>query len=89
MKQYWFRPKKFWCVFAFYYPASKNGVIATLALVIPLIIIFIFIKSQSDSIFDTVFQFAPWAIAFAAVFDTLCFRFGEYPSWWRKKEEKV
>jgi len=58
---------------------------ATVLLVLPLIILFVFIQSQTVSFFDTLFQFAPWCIAFGAIFDLLCFRFGEYPSWWYKK----
>ncbi len=72
-------------MFAFYYPTSRQGFVATVLLVLPLIVLFFFIRSQAVSLFDTLFQFAPWAIAFGAIFDLLCFRFGEYPSWWYKK----
>ena len=82
---YWFRPLRFWGVFALYYPVSRKGFIATAFLVAPLVLLFLFIESQELSLFDTLFQFAPWAIAFGAIFDLLCFRFGEYPSWWYKK----
>jgi len=87
-RKYWFRPLKFWKIFAFFYPTSKPGYIATLLLVVPLVFLYAFIESLGMSLFDTLFQFAPWAIAFGAIFDLLCFRFGEYPSWWRKTNEE-
>jgi len=37
---------------------------------------------------DTLISFAPWAISILIIFDFLCFRFGEYPSWWRKGKNK-
>ncbi len=85
-KTYWFRPKKFWKVFAFYYPASEAGYVAILLLFLPLVIIFQYIDSYAHSASDTLFNFIPWLIAFAAIFDGLCFRFGEYPSWWKKRD---
>ena len=85
-KQYWFRPKKFWKVFAFYYPTSRAGYVATLLLILPLMIIFQYIDKYTHSVSDTLFNFAPWGIAFAAIFDSLCFRFGEYPAWWKKNK---
>ena len=84
-KKYWFKPARFWKWFAFYYPVSFAGWIATLVLGAALIKIFVFIDANSHSGSDTLITFAPWAIAILLLFDLLCFRFGEYPSWWKKK----
>ena len=81
---YWFRPARFWKWFAFYYPVSRRGWGVTLVLIGVAGLLFSFIDQQSYSVSDTLIAFAPWAIALLAVFDMLCFRHGEYPSWWRK-----
>jgi hypothetical protein len=81
---YWFQPKKFWKWFAFYYPTSREGWGVTLVLVLLAVKLFLFIDARSHSGSDTLISFAPWAIALLAIFDMLCFRHGEYPSWWRK-----
>ena len=83
---YWFRPKRFWGWFAFYVPTSRAGWIATLILLALAVLLFRAIDAESHSGSDTLLSFAPWAIALLALFDLLCFRFGEYPSWWRKKK---
>lgn len=49
------------------------------------IIIFFFLKSSRQSVFDTLIVFLSWAIALSALFDVLCLKKGEYPYWWRKK----
>jgi len=67
-----------------YYPASKEGWIVTLILLLLAVKIFLFIDARSHSVLDTLTGFAPWVITLMAVFDLLCFRRGEYPSWWRK-----
>lgn len=83
---YWFRPKRFWKWFAFYVPTSISGLLSTLIILLVAVKIFIIIDLTSSSGTDTLLRFAPWAIALMLFFDLLCFRFGEYPSWWRKKE---
>jgi hypothetical protein len=85
--RYWFRPKKFWGFFAFYYPSNLSGWIATLFLSALLIWAFSMADRHSHSSSDTLISFTPWAIAILAVFDLLCFRLGEYPSWWKKRQK--
>ena len=83
--QYWFKPARFWKWFACYYPVSISGWIATIVLTFALIKSFILVDAFSHSSSDTLISFAPWAIGIFLFFDFLCFRFGEYPSWWRRK----
>jgi len=83
--QYWFRPKRFWRFFAAYYPATKEGWVVTLIIVAVAVGVFRVVDNSSHSVSDTLMQCAPWAIALGIVFDFACFRFGEYPSWWRRK----
>ncbi len=89
LRCYWFRPKRFWGYFAFYYPSSKEGWIITLVLVVSASEIFLFIDGRSHSVSDTLIGFAPWGVVMAALFDLLCFRFGEYPSWWKRHGKKL
>ena len=86
-KRYWFKPARFWKWFACYYPVSREGWIATSFLVWVGVELFVFIDADSHSGSDTLIRFAPWAIALLSVFDLLCFRFGLYPSWWRKRHD--
>jgi uncharacterized membrane protein len=81
--KYWFKPARFWKWFAAYYPASWEGWFATVVLVSIGVVIFRKIDLQSHSVSDTLLMFAPWAIALFLMFDMLCFRRGEYPSWWK------
>lgn len=83
--KHWFRPKRFLGWFAFYYPSSWQGWVVTLVLLVIFIKLFILADSDSHSVSDTLINFAPWAIAIFLIFDLACFRFGEYPSWWRQK----
>ncbi len=83
-EKFWFRPAKFWKYFAFYYPASIQGWFLTFLLVVIFVKIFMIIDLMSHSGSDTLISFAPWAIVIMLLFDFLCFRFGEYPSWWKK-----
>lgn len=83
---YWFRPKRFWKWFAFYYPTSRKGWGLTLILLGIAGLIFSFINERTVTVWDTLVWFTPWAIALMAVFDMMCFRHGEYPSWWRKEK---
>ncbi len=85
--KYWFRPARFWKWFAFYYPASKEGWLVTIFLFAMAAALFRFVDSRSSSVSDTFLGFAPWFIALALVFDLLCFRRGEYPSWWRREND--
>jgi len=89
MQKYWFRPARFWKWFAFYYPASKEGWAVTLFLLLLAIKMFVFIDSRSHSVSDTLLAFAPWAFTIMLLFDLMCFRKGEYPSWWRKNNDKI
>lgn len=86
-KKYWFRPARFWKWFAFYHPVSKEGWLATIILTFLFVKIFLIVDMNSHSVSDTLFAFAPWAMSILLIFDLLCFRTGEYPSWWRKKSE--
>lgn len=83
--EYWFRPKRFWNYFAFYVPTSWQGWILTLILLALFIGTFFYVDGFSHSGGDTLIAFAPWGILYLVIFDFLCFRFGEYPAWWRSK----
>jgi len=82
--KYWFKPARFWNWFAFYYPSSWQGWIIALVLAAAFIKLFILADVDSHSSIDTLINFTPWAVAILCIFDLCCFRFGEYPSWWRK-----
>lgn len=84
--KYWFKPARFWRWFAFYYPVSRKGWGLTLILLGIAGLIFSFINERTVTAWETLVWFTPWAIALMAVFDMLCFRHGEYPSWWRKEK---
>ncbi|MEI7749999.1 MAG: hypothetical protein WCJ25_03270 [Candidatus Moraniibacteriota bacterium] len=87
-KHYWFRPARFWKWFAFYHPTSKEGWIATGILLFLGFGAFLSVNASSHSVSDMLLAFAPWFIAIASVFDLLCFRFGEYPGWWRRESKR-
>lgn len=82
---YWFKPARFWNWFAFYYPSSISGWFVTLVLAAAFVAIFMAIDYTSHSASDTLIGFAPWGVLILVIFDFLCFRFGQYPSWWGKK----
>jgi len=84
--KYWFKPARFWKWFAFYYPVSRRGWGVTFILIGIGALIFVFIDNRSHSGSDMLLNFAPWAIILMMFFDMLCFRHGEYPSWWRKRK---
>lgn len=86
--KYWFKPKRFWNWFAFYYPTSLAGWLATVFLLTVFVRLFFIVDARSHSASDTLINFAPYAIAIFLLFDFLCFRFGEYPSWWRKAKRE-
>ncbi len=87
-QRYWFRPLRFWKVFAFYYPSSREGVGLTAFLVFLLATLFYFTNIESHSVSDTLMHFAPWLIVGMLLFDLFCFRFGEYPAWWHERKRK-
>ena len=84
--RYWFRPKRFWRWFALYVPTSLGGWVVTLFLLALAAAFFFLIDYRSHSASDTLINFAPYAVMFMLLFDLLCFRLGEYPSWWRKEQ---
>ncbi len=84
--RYWFRPARFWKWFAAYYPSSAEGWIITLILAAGFAVVYIYINARSHSIFETLLGVAPVAVIVMLVFDLLCFRTGEYPSWWRRHD---
>ena len=81
MKNYWFRPKKFWKIFAAYYPASWQGWLVSLIAAGILVCLFVFADQRSHSVSDTLISFTPGAVAVLLAVDLICFRTGEYPSW--------
>lgn len=85
--RYWFRPQKFFKYFAAYYPTSWQGWVVTIVLVVALMRIFVAVDVPSHSISDTLINFAPFAVIIFLIFDLLCFRKGEYPSWWRDRTD--
>jgi hypothetical protein len=87
-QKYWFRPVPFWGVFAAYYPANTKGIIATAVLLAVLLKIGIILFYLTSSLTTFAWQFLPWALAIFCIFDLLCFRFGEYPEWWQKREAR-
>ncbi len=84
MKTYHFRPARLG-VFAIYYPATWLGWVITIILAASLIFFFQRAEQNSHSISDMLINFSPFAIAILLIFDLLCFRIGEYPYWWKKK----
>jgi len=85
--RYWFKPKRFFKWFAFYVPSSLRGWIVTIILILFAAVSFLFIDNRSHSSSDTILNFTPWAIIIMLIFDMLCFRFGEYPSWWKSNRD--
>lgn len=86
MSRHWFKPKKFWNVFAFYYPASFPGWLLTLLILFFLTVAFVGVDRASHSVSDTLINFAPWFIELLLLYDFFCFRFGEYPAWWKERQ---
>lgn len=82
---YWFRPKRWGRWVAVYVPTSWQGWLVTLVLLT--IGFIVFVKIQKDSIhwIGTFWAFLPWAITIMVLYDLACFRKGEYPWWWKKK----
>jgi hypothetical protein len=82
--KYWFKPLRFWKWFACYYPASFAGWMAAIFLFLALVLSYLFAGSAAQSLTEKLLAFAPWALVILLLFDLLCFRFGKYPSWWKK-----
>lgn len=66
-------------------PTNFSGWVVTLVLLGCLLFVFRAIDSMSHSVSDTLLKFSPWFIAILLLYDILCFRLGEYPSWWRRE----
>ena len=85
MRRYWFRPKRFWHIFAAYYPSSWQGWLVVAILASVFILTFLHVDAASHSISDTLIGMAPYTIIMLLVLDLFCLRTGEYPPWWKKK----
>lgn len=88
MRKYHFRPARLG-IFAIYYPSSPLGWIVSLILTALFTFFFIKIDQSSHSTSDKLLNFSPYALSIMLIFDLLCFRLGEYPSWWKKKDKSV
>lgn len=84
--KYWFKPARFWNYFAAYYPASKEGWVITVLLLLSASVIFWCEYILTSSLYDAVTEFGPWGVIIMMIFDSLCFRRGQYPHWWKKSE---
>jgi hypothetical protein len=85
-KNYWFKPLRFWGVFAFYYPASSRGWLATALLLTAITKLGIFVYFSTYSVLEKWAVFLPWLLFSMVLYDLLCFRFGQYPNWWKRKK---
>jgi len=83
-ERYWFRPAKFWGIFAAYYPVSNEGWFVTLIAAAVLWTVFCIAVAESHSLSDALLAAAPWSIVILLAFDLISFRMGEYPKWWEK-----
>lgn len=85
MKKYHFRPARLG-IFAIYYPSTILGWAISLVLLASLFFFFAKADQNSHSTSDTLINFTPYAVSILLIFDLLCFRMGEFPSWWKKRE---
>lgn len=77
MQRIWFKPYRFWKVFAAYYPATLPGWIFTGVLcAIGVIAYFVLHAVQ---------EFLLTLISLGLLFDLACARLGEYPAWWKRR----
>lgn len=83
-RHYWFKPARFWGIFAAYYPATQEGWLITASALGALIASFIWADARAHSASDTLISFAAPAIVILVIFDLISFRTGEYPHWWKK-----
>lgn len=74
MRNYWFKPKRFWKVCAAYYPVSWQGFVITIGL---LLLGFGWYWLAAN-------QISYWIglTLLALTFDLFCLQTGEYPHWW-------
>jgi len=86
MRRYWFKPKQFWKWFAAYYPVTWQGWTITVALTVVFLAVFIAADRSSHSVSDTFYAAVLPEIIVLLIFDIVSFRTGEYPSWWRKRD---
>lgn len=77
VRNYWFKPRRFWKVFAAYYPVTWQGFVITIVLLSLAIGLCILITS--------IITYLIIVLALALIFDILCLQTGEYPSWWKKR----
>lgn len=84
-QRYWFLPKKFWKIFAFYVPSSVEGWMVSALIGIGLGVSYFLISSRVEDGWETVFWFAPVFLLALIILDVLCLKKGEYPSWWKKR----
>jgi len=85
MKDYWFKPKRFWRWFAAYYPSAWQGWLVTLMLFYLLVSAFIRIDQEAGTTLEAVYSFIPAALLLLLIFDLITRLTGQYPSWWRRK----
>jgi hypothetical protein len=88
MMRYWFKPKRFWRWFAAYYPIRWQGWLVTLGCAGLLVYAFTSADTASSSLSDALISFGPRAIVVLILFDAATRLAGEYPWWWKKKENK-
>ena len=86
IKKYWFKPARFWKYFACYYPVTFWGWFVTMFCFCSLVKIFWALNGIAHSISDLLYGFVPWVLVFMIIFDIFCHVFGEYPSWWRRRQ---
>jgi uncharacterized membrane protein AbrB (regulator of aidB expression) len=77
MHPYWFKPKRFWKVFAAYYPVSWQGFLVTVVTLLVALALCVVVVSP------LIYLLALMILGF--IFDLICVRTGEYPSWWKKR----
>jgi len=86
LHKYWFKPAR-WGPVAVYYPSLFPGWVATFGCLFFLLYYFAFSFVMSTDVPSWILYFAPRAILVFLVFDLICFRTGEYPSWWKVHEK--
>lgn len=83
-KKYWFKPKRFWGIFAAYYPVSGEGWVVVLLVLAALVWQFGAVDVNLHSASDTLLNFVPRAAIIFIIFDIISRITGVYPSWWRE-----
>lgn len=77
MHSYWFKPKRFWKVFAAYYPVTWQGFVVTISCLLVALALCVVIVSPLLYLLSL--------IILGFIFDLICARTGEYPSWWKQR----